>query len=249
MPADNPQSLPAYQRIRDALRAKIESGEYREGDRLPPESKLVEEFGVARMTVRQALAQLVFENLIVRQPGLGSFVAARRNVVASIDSASHLSFEEQVSAQGQTPALKLLGFGTMAATPEVADRLGIAAGDQVYCLERLRYVDDQLIGLEIRYIIEPVGRRVPMARIKTTPTFGLIEIALGEPLDTVDVSMFSAPATTETALKLNLRRGAPVLVREHIGLDSGGRIVLFGNSIYRGNLRFRNVFRRPRPGT
>src|SRR3546814_689788 len=71
MPADNPQSLPAYQRIRDALRAKIESGEYREGDRLPPESKLVEEFGVARMTVRQALAQLVFENLIVRQPGLG----------------------------------------------------------------------------------------------------------------------------------------------------------------------------------
>src|SRR3546814_13223778 len=54
MPADNPQSLPAYQRIRDTLRAKIESGEYREGDRLPPESKLVEEFGVARMTVRQA---------------------------------------------------------------------------------------------------------------------------------------------------------------------------------------------------
>src|SRR3546814_1383337 len=126
MPADNPQSLPAYQRIRDTLRAKIESGEYREGDRLPPESKLVEEFGVARMTVRQALAQLVFENLIVRQPGLGSFVAARRNVVASIDSASHLSFEEQVSAQGQPPALKLLGFGTMAATPEVAAQHGRA---------------------------------------------------------------------------------------------------------------------------
>src|SRR3546814_21138746 len=130
------------------------------------------------MTVRQALAQLVFENLIVRQPGLGSFVAARRNVVASIDSASHLSFEEQVSAQGQTPALKLLGFGTVAATPEVADRLGIAAGDQVYCLERLRYVDDQLIGLAIRHIIEPVGRRVPLARTQTPPTSGLPEIAL-----------------------------------------------------------------------
>src|SRR3546814_11558895 len=66
MPADNPQSLPAYQRIRDTLRAKIESGEYREGDRLPPESKLVEEFGVASMTVRPALAQLVVENQHVR---------------------------------------------------------------------------------------------------------------------------------------------------------------------------------------
>src|SRR3546814_12510787 len=99
------------------------------------------------------------------------------------------------------------------------------------------------------YLLEAVGRRGPMALIKTTATFVLLERALGEPIDTVDVSMFSAPATTETALKLNLRRGAPVLVREHIGLDSGGRIVLFGNSIYRGNLRFRKVFRRPRPGT
>lgn len=248
MPADKPQSIPAYQRIRNALRARIESGEYREGDRLPPESELVEEFGVARMTVRQALAQLVFENLIVRQAGLGTFVAAQRNVVASIDAASHLSFEEQVSAQGQVPELKLLGFGTMPATPEVAERLAIAASEEVYCLERLRYVDDQLIGLEIRYVIEPVGRRIPRDRIRTMPTFGLLEIALGRPLDTVDVSMFATSATAETAAKLKLRRGAPILVREHIGLDAGGRVVLFGNSIYRGNLRFRNVFRRPRHG-
>src|SRR3546814_17212271 len=133
-----PRYRPYYERIHDANRAKIGSGVYRERDQMPPEGRLVEEYGVARMTVRQALAQLVFENLIVRQPGLGSFVAARRNVVASIDSASHLSFEEQVSAQGQTPALKLPGFGTVAATPEVADRLGIAAGDQVHCRDRLR---------------------------------------------------------------------------------------------------------------
>lgn len=246
MPAEKPQSIPAYQRIRNALRTRIESSQYREGDRLPPESELVEEFGVARMTVRQALAQLEFENLILRRPGLGTFVAARRNVVASIDSASHLSFEEQVSAQGQTPRLKLLGFRMVAAAPEVAEQLGIAAGTDVYCLERLRYVDEQLIGLEIRYIIQPVGQYIPKDRITNTPTFTLLAIALGEPLDTVDVSLFAASATKETAARLKLRRGAPILVREHLGLDSAGRTVLFGKSIYSGNLRFRNVFRRPR---
>ncbi len=236
-------AIPIYQRIRDALRAQIESGRYREGDRLPSESELVEEFGAARMTVRHALALLVFENLIVRSAGRGSYVAPRRQE-ASIDSSSAMSFEEQISAQGRTPALKLLGFKRIAATAEVAERLGIPGGNPVYRLERLRFVDEELTGLEIRHIVDDVGKRISVADAATTPTFDLLEAALKEPLDTVDVAMFAAAADRGIAAKLKVRRGAPILVREHIALDSTRRVVLYGHSIYRGNLRFRHVFRR-----
>jgi GntR family transcriptional regulator len=239
-------SGPIYQRIRDALRERIANGEYSEGDRLPSESELIKEFGVARMTVRQALAQLVFENLIVRQAGIGSFVAAKQRIDAPMDSTSEQSFEELISAQGRTPALKLLKFEKIVATPEAALSLQIPQDSAVYCLERLRYVDQQLIGLEIRYLREDVGERVRASDLNTLPTFALVEAVLNEPIGTIDVSMFSAAASKELAAKLRIRRGAPILVREHVALDSAGRPILCGNSIYRGNLRFRYVYRRPR---
>ncbi|HET7730704.1 MAG TPA: GntR family transcriptional regulator [Usitatibacter sp.] len=246
-PAEPAGATPAYQRIRDALRRRIDAGEYREGDRLPSESELVEEFSVARMTVRQALAQLVFESLIVRSPGRGSYVAPRKARGATIDSASPMSFEEQMSAQGRTPALKLLAFERTRALPEVARRLKVPRGAYVWRLERLRYVDDQLTGLEIRHIVDELGKRMPRAGIERTSTFDLLEAALGGPLDTVDVSMFAAAADAGVAAKLGIRRGAPILVREHVALDAGGRVVLYGHSIYRGELRFQHVFRRSTP--
>jgi GntR family transcriptional regulator len=241
---DTRQAVPIYQRIRDALREQIESGKYREGDRLPSESELVEEFNAARMTVRHALALLVFENLIVRSPGRGSFVAPRRQGAATIDSASPMSFEEQMSAQGRTPTLELLGFKRIAASAEVAERLQVQRGAPVWRLERLRFVDEELTGLEIRHIVDSVGKRIPKVDVQARSTFDLLEEALREPLDTVDVAMFAAAADREIAAKLGIKRGAPILVREHVALDSARRIVLFGHSIYRGNLRFRHVFRR-----
>ena len=240
-------ATPIYRRIGDALRDQIETGKYREGDRLPSESELVEEFSAARMTVRHALAQLVFENLIVRSPGRGSYVAPRKQGVATIDSSSQMSFEEQMSAQGRTPTLKLLAFEKTLAPPEVADRLHIPRGEHVYRLERLRFVDEELTGLEIRHIVEEVGKRIPRSSIRTSATFDLLEAALKAPLDTVDVSMFAAAADREIAAKLKIRRGAPILVREHTALDSRQRIVLFGHSIYRGHLRFQHVIRRSGP--
>jgi GntR family transcriptional regulator len=243
--ADALQATPIYQRIRDALRRRIETGDYREGDRLPSESDLMAEFGVARMTVRHALAQLVFENLIVRSPGRGSYVAPRKGASATVDSASPMSFEEQMSSQGRTPTLKLLAFVREPAKSEVADRMQIARGSPVYRLERLRFVDEDLTGLEIRHIVEDLGKRFPKADVENRSTFDLLEAALKAPLDTVDVSMFAAAADRALATKLRIRRGAPILVREHTALDGNGRIVLFGHSIYRGDLRFRHLFRRP----
>ena len=236
--------VPAYKKIREALRGRIRDGAYRVGDRLPSESELSREFGVARMTVRQALAQLAFENLIVAQTGRGSFVTARQNVEAMIDATSKLSFEEQISAQGKKSTLKLLSFDAIAAPAEVAERLGLPVTSPVYRLERLRYVDEQLVGLEIRHLRQDVGERVRASGLNTMSTFALVEAALGESLGIVDVSMFASAAAKDVAEKLGVRKGAPVLIREHVVFDSGGKSVLCGNSIYRGNLRMRFAYPR-----
>src|SRR4051794_5894871 len=68
-------TVPAHKRIRDDLAAEIESGALSARDRLPGESDLAARYGVTRMTVRQALSNLVAEGLLVRRRGVGTFVA------------------------------------------------------------------------------------------------------------------------------------------------------------------------------
>lgn len=64
-----------YKKISEEIAGKIRSGEYPEGSRLEPERKLMELYGVERMTVRRALDVLAKQGLIVKKTGLGSFVS------------------------------------------------------------------------------------------------------------------------------------------------------------------------------
>jgi GntR family transcriptional regulator len=60
---------PLYSRIRENLRGKILRGVYQPHDRMPSESELMTEYGVSRITVRQALGELEKESIIFRIPG------------------------------------------------------------------------------------------------------------------------------------------------------------------------------------
>jgi GntR family transcriptional regulator len=70
--------IPACYRLEKCLREQILTASLEPGDSIPPESQLAQQFNVSRMTVRQALSRLVFEGLIVRHRGRGSFVADPR---------------------------------------------------------------------------------------------------------------------------------------------------------------------------
>jgi len=67
---------PKAQRVCDALRQRILAGIYQAGTRLPSYPLLAQEFGVATLTMRQVLAALEEEGLLIRQRGLGTFVCA-----------------------------------------------------------------------------------------------------------------------------------------------------------------------------
>lgn len=77
----DPSGAPRYRQIADELKSGIDSGRYAPGDRLPGENALMETYGVARMTARQALATLQTEGLAVARKGAGVFVREFRPVV------------------------------------------------------------------------------------------------------------------------------------------------------------------------
>ena len=66
---------PYYRWLAETLREEIAQGVYKPGDALPTEYRLIDEYGVSRITVRKVLDLLSAEGLIVRERGRGTFVA------------------------------------------------------------------------------------------------------------------------------------------------------------------------------
>jgi GntR family transcriptional regulator len=146
---DRESDLPLYSQIVQNLTDLIQAGELAAGENLPSENDFTKLYGVSRLTVRQALDKLEKNNLITRLHGIGTFVA--KKVVTPI-TPSRLSFTEKMQKLGKTASSRLISFKETPATPEVASHLGIAEGDSVFKLVRVRLVDDAPTSLETAYL-------------------------------------------------------------------------------------------------
>ncbi|AJK69558.1 GntR family transcriptional regulator [Corynebacterium marinum] len=127
---------PAYLAIADAVRERISRCGLTGGDRLPTERELVEEFGVARMTVRSALDVLQQEGLIERRRGRsgGTFV---RTVPSVVELNCMEGLPQQLRRDGLEITARVLHAGQVDADPCVAAALQIAPCEPVYRVARL----------------------------------------------------------------------------------------------------------------
>ncbi len=125
--------VPLHRQLFLVLHEEIARGALAVGDPLPTEQELCEQFGVSRITVRRALADLVQQGYITRRQGVGSFV--RRQISTGQHSPTRSYLEELRQTQFETHA-EVLEFGLRATPQKVADKLGQV--DEVLHIVRLR---------------------------------------------------------------------------------------------------------------
>jgi GntR family transcriptional regulator len=136
--------------VREYVRDLIRDAE--PGSPAPSERELVQHFGVARMTVRQALDALVSEGLLERVPGRGTFVAR-----AKIDVQVRLSsYTEEMHRRGMTPTSRTLLARMESAGPGVARALEINEGDRVVHWQRIRLADGAPMCIEDAYMADSI---------------------------------------------------------------------------------------------
>ena len=142
-------SLPLRYQVQDAIEERIGSKVYKAGQKIPSERALAVEFNVSRMTVRQAIEQLIDDGLLKRDSTRGTVVATpkiSRNTVA-LSGLSQILRE-----QGIEVSTKLIGFEVIPATTKVSNRLNIISSAFVNCIKRVRLVDDEPVIFETVYI-------------------------------------------------------------------------------------------------
>ena len=207
--------------LADALRQRVVAGEWPPGSALPAETVLAAEHGVALGTLRRAFELLATQGLIERRHGRGTFVRS------GLGGAPMLRFFRFGHGGGTVPASRILSRQTIAAPTAVAQRLGMARGEPVLKLQRLRSLDGQPCLLEDLWL--PLPLFAPLAGGDPT-TWGdllypLFAQACGVHVARAQDAIAFGTLGAAQARALQLPAGHPCAVVERQAYDLAGRCV------------------------
>lgn len=212
-------ALALYEQVKVFITRKIQDGTWPAGHRLPSEQELVTQFGISRMTVNRALRELVEQGRVVRQAGVGSFVAEDKPVSTLLQISN---IESDIRSRGHSYSYALLSAKRVAVPTEVAVWLDLRPGDSVFHTLCLHYENGLPVQLEERYVNPLVVPDFLNGNLATTPPsvylvrnvpFDQIEHLVDAVLPTAEQAAHLTMATTEPCLLLTRRtwtRGAPV---------------------------------------
>jgi GntR family transcriptional regulator len=234
-PVDPTSDRAVYRQIADRLRAAINNGELAPGEQLPSERDLMEAYGAARGTVRQAVAILRAEGLIETEHGRGGFVR-RRPVVQQVAHDRFVrrhrdvgkeAYQVEMEAVGRTPEVEILELGRApSAPPDVAERLGLEA-DAPVLVRRRRYMADGLpMETATSYVPWSLAEGTQMTEPNTGPggIYARIEEA-GHRLARFAEEVTARMPSSEEAKGLRLMPGVPVIGVIRTAYDSNGQPV------------------------
>jgi GntR family transcriptional regulator len=217
---------PQYRQIEQALRERISI--LRPGERLPSDAELCAQFGVSRMTARNAMERLAVDGLIRREPGRGSFVA---EPPAHRRANRLMTFTEEMRRAGRNPSSRILTRVIRPSTEDEASSLGIPIRQPIVHLRRLRQADDLPIVLESSILIGACADAVmtaDLARGSLHETLGRAGFVLSRGTGTIS----AAAASAEEARQLGIRTGDPLLVERRVIRDAHGRRIEATESAY-----------------
>ena len=220
--------VPRYYEIEQALRARI--AELKADDPLPSDAMLCEEFGVSRMTARNAVQRLTQEGLVYRVPGRGTFVA---EPPVHRQAGSLLSFTEEMRRRGREPSSRLLTREVREPRPAEASPLQLGPGEAVIVVRRLRVADDEPVAIEEAVFpatVAPLIERADLEHRSLHDT--LVE---GGHVPTMGRARLGAEAAgAEDAKLLRVAAGSPLLVEKRVIHDQDGRPLELCESRYAG---------------
>jgi GntR family transcriptional regulator, N-acetylglucosamine utilization regulator len=197
------------------------------GSPAPSERELVHRFGVARMTVRQAMDALVVEGLLERIPGRGTFVARPRRAPSRL-----IGFGEEMARRGMLAASQTLLARREQAGPGVARALSLTEGDAVIHWKRLRRADGVPMCIEDAYLNEVLIPGFLQTGMPTSLYDALASRGL-RPTWAEDSINADAAGEEESQL-LEIEPGTPVLRHSRRALV-GEKAVEVSRSVYRSD--------------
>jgi len=221
--------VPRYYAVKVELLPLVD--ELGEGAMLPSERDLAERYGVSRLTMRQAVGELVLEGRLVRRRGSGTYVA-RPKLTRPL---GQVGYGAGMCAQGVRPGRTVITVEHLPADAGLAAELGIEPDGMVLHLERVLTADGDRIGLESTYLPDArfpdlIGTFDPSGSLSDflRDRMGIEFWQARERLETV-------LATPREALLIGTNPVLPMLLVHRVSYDRQRRPIERTRSLYRGD--------------
>lgn len=220
-----------YQQIAAELRLAVDRGEYPIGSALPSEGELVLRYGVARGTVRQAVAMLEQDGVVAHRQG------ARRIVVGPVPTQSFSemqSFSMWAVSQGHVPSARVLRAQIRRVAHADAERLGAPLGEEVLDLQRVRLLDGAPVMVE-RTLYAGLVARLVLAMDMTTGSITERLTERGFVYAHADHRIDAVSAGVAEAGLLGVRRGSALLRQRRVTTSPTGVALEWSDDRYRAD--------------
>jgi GntR family transcriptional regulator len=229
---DRQSVVPLYYQIQQSLLRQIRAGELVAGSPMPSEQEIATRLGVSRMTARQALKSLCSLGVAYSQRGKGTFVSA---VKLEKNFRQVLSFSEEMGQRGSQPSSRVLRFGKVEPNEEVKEALGLAAGEKIIRLKRVRLADSISLCIECTHLPLRFFPDLPEKYDPQTSLYQALGKHYGIQIELADEVAEASLATVEEAKLLKIRAKAPVFRFTRTAFLRSGQPIEFVKSAYRGD--------------
>jgi GntR family transcriptional regulator len=224
---------PLYHQTAGVLRRRIAEGVWKEGDRLPPEWQLCEEFGVSTITMRRAVAMLVAEGLVARLQGKGTFVTSDHAIVQGPPQLT--SFTEDLRQRGWEPSARVLSIETVRSEDWVSTKLGLPANAPVTVLRRLRMADGLPVALQRSHLPALQFPGLEKVDFSHASLYEVLAERYGVKPGTATDIYRAGTVVEEEAPLLQVAPDSAAFLVERLTTDSTGKRIELVESVIRGD--------------
>ena len=221
---------PLYHQLKNILKSRILSNELKGSERLPTEAELCTEYNVSRITVRQALTELMKDGLIYRDRGRGTFVTEgaefkRPELKGSIENLI-------VAAKGTRT--RVLSYHEILSPPAIAKLLQLKKPEKVFELQLVRFTSKAPLGYSFMYFPYSLGKTVSPNELNgTTEIITFVEEKLKTKAHRAKQAIDVGVADKVLAEHLSVKPKTPLLVIERDYYTRKGSVMFVAITYFR----------------
>lgn len=232
------QSTPLYEQLKVILRQDIEREKFKPDHPIPSERSLCDKFRISRITVRQAISEMINEGLLYRKQGKGTFVA-RRKINQGLTRI--INFTRTVMDLGMEPSTRVLKKEILPADFQISKTLDIPITSQILNLSLLGLGDGEpLVSYESFFPLE-IGKKMAkeaIQREKRGISFSTYDL-YGESVrlfpGRVNQTFEATVADEGLASLMLVEKGAPIFMITSVFFTMDQRPLEFRKAMYRGD--------------
>jgi len=218
--------------LKDLILQWIETGELKPNDQLPSERVLSDDYHISRVTVRQALNELVQTGAITKRHGKGYFVAPPPKIEYRLDGL--LGFIEEFDIKKMKCEISFLRREFINPPVKVREALDMQNNDKVFLLTRLIVVEGEPLAIDYTYLPANVARLLDGMSLDNSILYRVFE-KNNYKLTTADQWISAGKPTAEEAALLGKKHSDPVLIITRKTRVEGDAVLDYSRTIYRAD--------------